>query len=50
MSFDDLLGVEDFMIDEEDVRDVTTTEAWDTGNGSDIFASGESPDIFSTKD
>jgi hypothetical protein len=48
--FDDLFGPDDFMLDPEDVQNqVEGTESWDTGNESDIFASGESPDIFTTK-
>ena len=51
--FDDLFGPDDFVIDAEDVQEVgavTSTEGnWDTGNEADIFASGETPDIFSTK-
>lgn len=51
--FDDLFGVDDFMIDEEDVQQVTDggneTGSWDTGNNPDIYATGERPDIFNTK-
>lgn len=50
MPFDDLLGVDDFVLDPEDVREITTTENWDTGNDEDIFVSGNRQDIFSTKD
>lgn len=49
-AFDDLLlPVDDFLIDPEDVNEITVSEAWDTGNSADIFASGEQPDIFNTK-
>lgn len=48
MPFDDLLAADDFMIDPEDVREITTTENWDTGNEADIFSTGASQDIFST--
>jgi hypothetical protein len=49
MAFDDLFGPDDFVISTDDERDVVQTENWDTGNDPDIFASGEVPDIFSTK-
>lgn len=53
MSFDDLFGPDDFVIDADDVQQVTdgneNAGSWDTGNSPDIFASGEQPDIFSTK-
>lgn len=49
MSFDDLFGPDDFVLDPEDEREIVTTENWDTGNEVDIFKSGEMPDIFSTK-
>jgi hypothetical protein len=50
MAFDDLFSNDDFLIDPEDVREVTRTESWDTGNDPDIFGTGETPDIFTTKD
>jgi hypothetical protein len=50
MAFDDLFSEGDFVLDPEDIREVSTTETWDTGNSPDIFASGENPDIFSTND
>ena len=50
MSFDDFFQQDEFLIDPEDIQDLpATTENWDTGNVPDIFASGDSPDIFTTK-
>ena len=49
MAFDDLFTNDDFLIDPEDEREIVQTESWDTGNSPDIFASGERPDIFSTR-
>lgn len=47
--FDDLFTEEDFVLDPEDLETNPTGEKWDTGIVPDIFASGEEPDIFSTK-
>lgn len=50
MAFDDLFGSDDFLIDPEDIENLPeTSEAWNTGNSPDIFASGERQDIFTTK-
>ena len=50
MPFDDFFNQDEFLIDPEDTQDLpVTTENWDTGIDADIFASGESPDIFNTK-
>lgn len=52
--FDDFFDEGDFIItDPEDISGdlpETVGEGWDTGMNPDIFASGETPDIFSTKD
>jgi len=48
MPFDDFFGDDDFLIDPEDIEQ-SSEEAWNTGSQSDIFASGENQDIFSTK-
>jgi hypothetical protein len=52
MAYDDLFSQDDFVIDADDVQQVANDDgdvSWDTGNTPDIFASGEQPDIFSTK-
>lgn len=49
MSFDDFFNQEDFLIDPDDMEN-TSGETFDTGIVPDIFASGQSPDIFTTKD
>jgi hypothetical protein len=51
MEFDDFFGQEEFMIDPDDLDDLpaNTSENWDTGLSPDIFSSGESPDIFTTR-
>lgn len=47
--FDDFLPMDDFIIDPEDVeRDVSEDQAWNTGVPSDIFATGENQDLWST--
>ena len=50
MVMDDFFDQDDFLIDPEDIEENTSGETWDTGISPDIFASGESQDIFSTKD
>jgi len=50
--FDDFFSDDDFIIDPQDVTGdlpERSGEGWDTGMDSDIFATGEMPDIFSTK-
>jgi hypothetical protein len=48
--FDDFFGDDDFMIDPEDLEvERTDNESWNTGIEPDVFASGNNPDIFSTK-
>ncbi len=47
--FDDLFTADEFLIDPEDVQ-APTGENWDTGIVPDIFASGDSQDIFNTKE
>ena len=47
--FEDMFTPDDFLLDPED-SELQTDENWDTGIPSDIFASGEVADIFTTKD
>lgn len=48
--FEDLLGADDFILDPEDIQSVAPGgEGWDSGIEPDIFASGETPDLWSTK-
>lgn len=47
--FDDFFQQDEFLIDPEDIKPSEDVENWDTGNTPDIFASGQEPDIFSTK-
>lgn len=49
MEFDDFFDQTEFLID-PDEKELQTDEKWDTGIPSDIFASGEPVDIFTTKD
>lgn len=49
--FDDVFGVEDFMIFDEDLdTNESEEEAFSTGIEPDIFTTGEKPDIFTTRD
>lgn len=49
MAFDDFFQSDEFLIDPEDLE-TPSGENWDTGIQPDIFATGELPDIFTTKD
>ncbi len=47
--FDDFFAQDEFLIDPDDLE-LETDENWDTGIKSDIFATGQNPDIFKTKE
>lgn len=48
--FDDFFSQDDFLIDQEDMElEVSESDSWDTGISPDIFATGESQDIFNTR-
>jgi hypothetical protein len=47
--FDDFFNDEDFVLDPEDLQN-NSGEEWETGIEPDMFSSGETPDIWSTKD
>lgn len=48
-NFDDFFDQTEFLID-PDEHEIVQRENWDTGINPDIFSSGETPDIFTTKD
>jgi len=47
---DDFFNIDEFVIDPDEVGEVSDEELFDTGQAPDLFSSGTPQDIFNTKE
>lgn len=50
MNNDDFFDIDEFVIDPEEINQVSEEELFDTGREPDLFSSGTPQDIFNTRD